>query len=212
MYIKGPRFPQINIVYCNASENGLLPASLPSLFILPLNKLHTLPKSMALADCSREFLFLWDWESSDVLPLKHLISLGQMVHCRGQAGLISPGIGALGQNTVQSCISFLQPANTYFTTTKWMYDWNYLRLASIMSFFTATSHTCYCIFHSPKFHQLEEVKIQVLHSDFTVLWTGKLFCRTWKPWWNYMVDFFFPQQTLSYQASRKTNWAKRILV
>lgn len=126
-----------------------------------------------------------------MLPLKHLISLGQMVHCRGQGGPKSPCISALGQNTVQSCISFLQSANMYFTTTKWMYDWNYLRLASIMSFFTATSHTCYCIFHSPKFHQLEEVKIQALHSDFTVLWTGKLFCRTWKPWWNCMVDFFF---------------------
>lgn len=93
--------------------------------------------------------------------------------------------------TLQSCISFLQSANTYFTTTKWIYDWNDLRLASIMSFFTATSHTCYCILPSPKFHQLEEVKIQVLHSDFTVLWTGKLFCWTWKPWWNCTADFFF---------------------
>lgn len=45
-----------------------------------------------------------------------------------------------------------------------MYDWSDLRLASIMSFFTAASHTSYCIFPSPKFHQLEEVKIQVLHS------------------------------------------------
>lgn len=133
-------------------------------------------------------------------------------YCRGKGGPISPDIGALGQNTVQSCISFLQSANTYFTTTKWIYDWNDLRLASIMSFFTATSHTCYCIFPSPKFHQLEEVKIQVLHSDFTVLWTGKLFCWTWKPWWNCTADFFFSLQTLSYQASVKTNWAKGVLV
>ena len=101
-------------------------------------------------------------------------------------------IGVLGQNTVRrSCISFLHAASTYFTTTELMYDWSDLRLAFIMSFFTATSHTSYCIFPSPKFHQLEEVKIQVLHSDFTVLWTSKTFCRTWKPWWNCIVDLFF---------------------
>lgn len=121
-------------------------------------------------------------------------------------------IGVLGQNTVQSCISFLQSASTCFTTTEWMYDWSDLRLASIKSFFTATSHASYCIFPSPKFHQLKEVKIQVLHSDFTVLWASKLFCRTWKPWWNCMVDLFFLLWTLSYQASGKTNWAKGVLV
>lgn len=56
MYIKSSRFPQINTVYCNASENGLLPASLPCLFILSLSRLHALPKSVAIIDCPREFL------------------------------------------------------------------------------------------------------------------------------------------------------------
>lgn len=31
-------------------------------------------------------------------------------------------IGVLGQNAVQSCISFLQSASTHFTTTEWLHN------------------------------------------------------------------------------------------